>query len=88
MLLPLLAHTASWSGYQIHELITSRIHDGVIETTNASHPSLIHDSGKPNAFLLVTIPGDTKPAKLNAKFLDKDGHAFFEVAFGEQELSK
>jgi len=74
------------AGYQIPELITSPIHDGVIKTANAPHPALIHDSGQPNTFLLVTVVGNAEPAQLNAKFLDKDGQAFFEVTFGEQEL--
>ena len=49
--------TADTAGYQIPELITSPIHDGVIETANAPHPDLIHDSGQPNTLLLVSVPG-------------------------------
>ena len=79
--------TTESAGYEIPELITSPIHDGVIETANAPHPALIHDSGKPNTFLLITVDAERKPAKLIARFIDKDRHAFFEVSFDERELS-
>jgi alkaline phosphatase D len=80
--------TTDSAGYKIPELITSPVHDSVIETANAPHPALIHDSGKPNTFLLITVLGDepASPAMLNAKFLDKDGRAFFAIEFNEREL--
>ena len=80
-------HTAESAGYKIPELITSPIHGRVIETANTSHPALVRDFGKPNSFLLVTAHGAGTPARLNARFLDKDGRAFFEMTFRAQELS-
>jgi len=78
--------TTDSAGYNIPELITSPIHDGVIVTANAPHPALIHDSGKPNSFLLITAPGDSDRDQLNVKFVDKGGKPFFEAAFDYNEL--
>ena len=76
------------AGYRIPELITSPVHSGVIATANAPHPALIHDSGEPNSFLLITVDSTAKPATLNARFLNKDGQSFFKLMFTEQELGK
>ena len=80
--------TAKVAGYRIPELITSPIHGGVIENAKAPHPALVHDSGKPNTFLLMTVRSNSQPATLNARFLDKDGRAFHEVTFQDRELGK
>ena len=81
-------HTSGSAGYRIPELITSPVHDGVIETANAPHPALIHDSGEPNTFLLMTVDNKSKPATLDARFLNKDGREFLAVKFTEQDLGK
>ena len=78
--------TARIAGYRIPELITSPIHSGVIKNAKAPHPALVHDFGKPNTFLLMTVRSNSKPATLNARFLDKDGQAFHEVTFQDREL--
>jgi len=78
--------TGDSAGYQIPELITSPIHDGVIETANAPHPALVHDSGQPNSFLLMTVHGHAQPPTLKARFLDKNGRTVFGVTFSEPEL--
>jgi len=78
--------TAKVAGYRIPELITSPIHSGVIENAKTPHPALVHDSGKPNTFLLMTVRSNSRPATLNARFLDKDGRAFHEVTFQDREL--
>ena len=58
--------TQASAGYRIPELITSPIHSGVIALANAPHRDLIHDSGEPNAFLLLTVDDSRKPAELAA----------------------
>ena len=78
--------TTGIAGYRIPELITSPIHSGVIKNAKAPHPGLVYDSGKPNTFLLMTVSSNSKPATLNARFLDKDGQAFHEVTFRDREL--
>ena len=81
-------HTSGSAGYRIPELITSPVHHGVIETANAPHPALIHDSGEPNTFLLMTVDNTSKPATLDARFLNKDGREFLAVKFTKQDLGK
>jgi alkaline phosphatase D len=79
--------TADSAGYKIPELITSPVHDGIIDTANAPHPALIHDSGEPNSFLLITVDTGKTPAELSGKFLNKSGRVFFETKFTDQELA-
>ena len=76
------------AGYRIPELITSPVHSGVIATANAPHPGLIHDSGTPNTFLLLTVDNRDNPATLDARFLDKDGLMLFELKLTEQDLHR
>ncbi|MBP85894.1 MAG: hypothetical protein CMJ64_04120 [Planctomycetaceae bacterium] len=78
--------TTKQAGYDIPELITSPTHDGVINNANVPHPALVHDSGEPNTFLLMTVDTNNDPATLSAKFLNKDGRPFFETKFTEQDL--
>ena len=62
------------------------MHDGVIATANAPHLALVHDSGEPNTFLLVTIDDRNAPATMTATFLNKDGRTVYEVKFTESDL--
>ena len=80
--------TSEGAGYRIPELITSPVHDGVIATANAPHPALIHDSGEPNTFLLMTVDNKNEPATLDAEFLNKEGRTFYRVKFTKQDLKK
>ena len=79
--------TVESAGYKIPEFITSPVHSGVIKNAKSDHPGLVRDFGQPNTFLLMTVHGDTRPDKLNAGFLDKDGRVFFEFALTEQDLT-
>ncbi|MCH2126059.1 MAG: alkaline phosphatase D family protein [Pirellulaceae bacterium] len=84
-----LSHlTKESAGYRIPEFITSPIHAGVIETANTPHPGLIHDSGAPNAFLLMTINNKESPATLSAHFINKEGKTLFASTFTEFDLGK
>jgi len=78
--------TTKQAGYDIPELITSPAHASVIANANVLHPALVHDSGEPNTFLLMTVNTKNDPATLNAKFLDKDGRTFFETEFTVEDL--
>ena len=68
--------TIESAGYQITELITSPVHDSVIEAANAPHRGLIHDAGEPNSFLLLTADDTSQPASLSASFMNHSGREF------------
>ncbi|MBM83429.1 MAG: hypothetical protein CMJ78_22960 [Planctomycetaceae bacterium] len=74
------------AGYEIPELITSPTHSSVIANAKVPHPALIHDSGEPNTFLLMTVGTEKTPGTLTAKFLNKDGRTFYETTFSLSEL--
>lgn len=78
--------TTKQAGYDIPELITSPAHASVIANANVQHPALVHDSGEPNTFLLMTVDTKNDPATLNAKFSNKDGRTLFEIEFTDQDL--
>ena len=77
--------TTARAGYDIPELITSPVHASVIANMNVPHPALIHDSGEPNTFLLVTA--DNQSATLNAKFINRTGETFHESNYSKNELT-
>ena len=84
----LLHHTAGSAGYRIPELITSPVHSSVIENANTSHPALVHDAGEPNSFLLLDAQGRGGDARLQARFLNKQGLTVHEVGFLRRELQQ
>jgi len=84
----LLHQTRDSAGYRIPELITSPIHDGVIDNARVSHPALLHDSGEPNAFLLVTADTRRPPGRLHARFVNSKGRTIFEKVFLEHDLKQ
>lgn len=45
--------TSKQIGYDLHEFITSPIHEKLIITANAPHPGLVYSIGEPNSFLLL-----------------------------------
>ncbi|MGB0578584.1 MAG: alkaline phosphatase D family protein [Limisphaerales bacterium] len=79
--------TTDQAGYDIPELITSPVHASVIANMNVPHPALVHDSGKPNTFLLMTADTKNKTTTLHAKFVNKDGKTFYETEYTQHELS-
>ena len=79
--------TTRSAGYKLTELITSPIHEGIIEAANAPHPSLVFDAGQPHAFLLLTVDTTVNPATLSATFENSDGDEFFSFKFTTSDLS-
>ena len=79
--------TSELAGYSLTELITSPIHASVIEEANAPHPALVHDSGEPHAFLLLTV--DTRGAEpvLDARFQNAAGRELYRVTITASELA-
>ncbi len=79
-------HSEERVGYRIPELITSPIHDGVIANARQPHPALIHDSGEPNSFLLLTVNNRTTPAELTASFQNSASREFYHLKLTDREL--
>tara|TARA_Y100000994_G_scaffold212653_1_gene187571 strand:- start:77 stop:373 length:297 start_codon:yes stop_codon:yes gene_type:complete len=60
----------------------------VIDNSNQPHPGLIFDSGTRNTFPLLTSSQRGAQAKLNARFITKDGKAFFSADLSRSQLAK
>lgn len=79
-------HSTEQAGYRIPELITSPVHDGVISNAEQPHPALIHDSGEPNSFLLLTVDNRATPAMLTASFQNSAGREFYRLNLTDRDL--
>ncbi len=72
--------TKDRAGYDIYELISSPMHDGIIESANAPHPGLIRDMGEPNTFLLIEVAQkDQAITDLTARFVNSSGREHFRI---------
>ncbi len=74
-------------GYPLTELITSPIHDGVIDAANAPHPDLIHDSGEPHSYLLLTVDTTVSTPTLHARFENAAGRELYSLSLDAASLS-
>ena len=63
------------------------MHGSVIDTANAPHPALVHDSGEPNALLLITVDTTRTPATLVAQFQNAAGRELYSVTLNTAMLS-
>jgi alkaline phosphatase D len=79
--------TRALVGYPLTELITSPIHSGVIVEANTPHPALIHDSGEPHAFLLMTVDTTVSPPTLHARFENAEGRELYSLTLNSSELT-
>lgn len=79
--------TSELAGYPLTELITSPIHASVIDAANAPHPALIHDSGEPHAFLLLTVDTTAAEPMLHAQFQNSGGRELYSTTLAASELS-
>ena len=79
--------TIETAGYPLTELITSPIHAGVIDGANAPHPALVHDSGEPHAFLLVTVDTTVTPPTFTAQFQNEAGRELYSLTLDTEMLS-
>jgi alkaline phosphatase D len=71
--------STSLAGYDLVELISSPMHNGIIQTANVPHPGLIKDMGEPHTFLVVTADSMVTPPTLVATFMNGDGQTHFEM---------
>ena len=76
------------AGYRTPELTTSPVHSSVIDNSNQPHPGLIFDCSTRNTFPLLTSSQRGVQAKLNARFITKDGKTFFQQTFLTGSLQK
>jgi len=74
-------------GYPLTELVTSPIHGGVIEEANTPHPALVHDSGEPHSFMLVTVDTTVSPATLSAQFQNSAGRELYSLTLTADTLA-
>jgi alkaline phosphatase D len=75
------------AGYQIPELISSPLHEGIIENANADHPGLLFDMGEANAYLVVEVSNEGMPY-LEGNFYTADGKLHYRQRFDLEELSQ
>ena len=76
------------AGYRTPELTTSPVHSGVIDNSNQPHPGLIFDCSTGNTFPLLTSSQRGAQAKLNTRFITKDGKTFFQQTYLARRLQK
>lgn len=81
--------TSDSVGYPLTELITSPIHDGggAMVANNAPHPDLIHDSGEPHSFLILTVDTTSSPPTLHARFENSAGRELYSLTLDTATLS-
>ena len=79
--------TTETAGYPMTELITSPIHASVIDAADAPHPALVHDSGEPNSFLLITVDTTLNPPTLVAQFQNAAGRELYALSLTTEDLS-
>ena len=80
--------TTATAGYPLTELVTSPIHGSVIDEANAPHPALLHDSGEPHSFLLLTADTTVSPATLVAEFQNSAGRELYSVTLDTAMLQR
>jgi alkaline phosphatase D len=72
---------ADQAGYDIIELITSPMHNSIIEAANAPHPGLMWDAGAIYTYLAVDIDHrSSKAPMLRARFMNRDGKELFKTS--------
>lgn len=85
-------HCVVWTfksvGYELVELITSPMHDGIIEAANAPHPDLLFDVGEPHSFLLLTADTRVDPPILTGELQNAAGKVLYEITLSADELSR
>lgn len=84
----LLRQSKALAGYNIPELITSPLHNSVIEAANAAHPDLVFDMGKGEAYMMIRADNSIQPAKLTATFMADKGKPQYKVEFTTEDLKR
>lgn len=84
----LLHSVEQLAGYKIPELITSPLHDGIIESANAPHPDLVKDMGEPAAFLVLEATQTLAQPALIATFMNQEGEMLHQTTFTLDQLTQ
>jgi alkaline phosphatase D len=79
--------TRDTAGYALTELVTSPMHADVIVEANVPHPALVHDSGEPHAFLLLTVDTTAEASTLLASFQNAAGRELYALTLKASELT-
>ena len=67
------------AGYDLHEFVSSPIHDRIIPSLNVPHPDLVWGHPEPRSFLRLTADTTAQPGRLSATFLNAAGKVLHEV---------
>jgi alkaline phosphatase D len=74
-------------GYDLHDLVSSPIHESVIPSLNVPHPDLVWGKPEPRSFLRLIADDTVKPAALTATFLNGAGDTLHEVKLTSAQLT-
>jgi phosphodiesterase/alkaline phosphatase D-like protein len=74
-------------GYDLHEFVSSPIHDRIIPSLNVPHPDLVWGKPEPRAFLRIAADDTVQPATLTATFINVAGETIHEVQLTSTQLS-
>ena len=73
--------TADTIGYDLHEFITSPIHEKLIVAADAYHEGLVFSIGEPNSFLLLETRKNEDDMELTISFRNAKGVTLFAFAY-------
>jgi alkaline phosphatase D len=79
--------TKGRAGYDVHEFVSSPIHEGIIPSLNVPLPDLVWGEPIPQTFLRVVADSTVTPAKLTATFLQADDRTLHEVKLTAADLT-
>jgi alkaline phosphatase D len=70
-------NTTDTIGYDLHEFITSPIHEKLIVAADAYHEGLVFSIGEPNSFLLVETKKNKDDIELTMSLRNADGEILY-----------
>jgi alkaline phosphatase D len=75
-------------GYDIHQFITSPIHNRTIEALNVPHPSLLYGEAVPHVWLRLEADSTIDPPQLLAKWEQLDGQDMWSISLTSHDLRR
>lgn len=78
--------TTGQTGYPIHQLIVSPIHDRTIPSLNVAHPDLVKGAAVPHVWLRLEADATRTPATLHAEWVQRDGRPMWDLQLEETQL--
>ena len=74
-------------GYDLHDFVSSPIHDSTIPSLNVPHPDLIWGKPEPRTFLRIVADSTITPAAFTATWLNAAGSVLHEVKLDAAKLT-